>query len=55
MGLNFEAYLQENLSEEFMKTGLTSKSVEEHLMLFGRNEHIVSPPTYFEYLYDILT
>jgi hypothetical protein len=37
-----------------MQMGLTSAEAEANREIFGRNEHIVDPPTYYEYLYDVM-
>lgn len=34
---------------------MTSAEVDSNRTIYGKNEHIVDPPTYFEYLYEVMT
>lgn len=43
------------MNEEYTRTGLTSDQVMSYTSLYGKNEHIVDPPNYFEYLYEVMT
>ena len=55
VGLDFEPYLRQHLTEQHLKLGLAGEAVERRAALFGRNEHIVDPPGYLEYLYEVMT
>ena len=46
VGLNYEHELQ-NMASGFKSTGLTQQQVAERANIYGKNEHIVNPPTYF--------
>lgn len=38
-----------------MQSGLSPEEVNRLRSIFGRNEHTVDPPTYFEYVYEVMT
>jgi hypothetical protein len=39
----------------FLASGLSSSEASERKNHYGANEHIVDPPGYFEYMYEIMT
>jgi hypothetical protein len=43
------------LRGNFIENGLSEAEVEERRAMYGKNEHIVDPPQYFEYLYEVMT
>ena len=38
-----------------MEQGLSCKEASERKDLYGSNEHIVDPPKYYDYMYEIMT
>lgn len=55
VGYQFEENFGSLSSSEYLKKGLPESIRLSNQKIFGRNEHIVEIPNYFEYMFDILT
>ena len=55
VAVNYEKEIEGKIGTKFIEKGLTCHEAYLRKELYGKNEHIVEPPKYFDYMYEILT
>ena len=55
IALDYEKELADQLDAALLRDGLEREEVEVRREEYGKNEHSVDPPQYFEYLYEVMT